>query len=438
MRHSRIRETIINNSWMTVIAQQMLIRTFGAVLQFCFFLLLARAVGTEGFGVFSLSYSMLLMGAAASRWGMDQLALRELSVIRDSKNFRDQEIVFWSGMLIVTCVSVLVAILTISGLHIVGPFQASASVYGGVIGILTYAITPQAIIQYTGECFRAKGMQVRATLIQTVATPGMMTVVVAITFFEQKDIYWIASWFVKASWILCAISLVAWIYDEKGKEITDVKLKFNELKAMVLRGRSIALAGVMTMWLGFSEVMFLGVIAAQEDVAIYSASMRLMFLFGFVVLIINNILSPKIAVAYESKDFNEISRLLKIGSGTGAAIGLPVFLIAIIFPEYVLTLFGESYRSGATSLRIIAIGQLALCISGVFGMVLLMTGNQRSYRLIVTIGVVSNLFVSPTLISVFGINGAATSATLSILLLNTLFLLKVLRVCKSKQFSWSM
>jgi O-antigen/teichoic acid export membrane protein len=420
---------IEDNAWIVPITGQLIIRGSGALLQFSFFFMLARMVGSEGFGIFSLSYSIILIGSALSRWGMDQIVLKELSVLSISNDLGNRrEKIFWIGIVVIFCVSVLVVGLVVILLKTMGAIFKDDGTYGSMIGVLIYAITPQAIIQYLGECFRTKKMHTMASFIQTVATPAVMTVMIATTIIHPKSLNWIASCFVYGSWVLCILSLFLWLRLGNVAIKFVKKIRLYEIKGMLRSATPIATAGIMTTWLGFSELIFLGAIQSAEDVALYAASVRLMFLFGFVVLIINNILSPKIAIAYELKKFKEISSLLKKAACTGAAITFPIFLLLMVFPGHILGVFGEEFRSGSTSLQIIAFGQLLLCVTGGLGATLLMTGNGNAYRSIVIVGVLINLFISPVMIHLYGANGAAASATISILILNSMFLVKVIKI----------
>jgi O-antigen/teichoic acid export membrane protein len=95
-------------------------------------------------------------------------------------------------------------------------------------------------------------------------------------------------------------------------------------------------------------------------------------------------------------------------------LSLPLFVLTLGFPEWVLGLFGPNFVGGATALRILALGQLINILAGPIGVVLLMTGNERQSLYVSVISLAMLAICCFTLIPAYGLNGAAMTTTLII------------------------
>lgn len=59
---------------------------------------------------------------------------------------------------------------------------------------------------------------------------------------------------------------------------------------------------------------------------------------------------------------------------------LPIVGFMLIFPERLMWLFGEQFKSGANLLRIFALGQFVNVMTGCVGYLLSMSGHERVLR----------------------------------------------------------
>ena len=81
-------------------------------------------------------------------------------------------------------------------------------------------------------------------------------------------------------------------------------------------------------------------------------------------------------------------------------------------------IFGNSFKSGAFILVILALGQFINVITGSVGYLLMMSGNERLLRNNIIFIAVLNLTLNLLLIPKYGILGAAISTSVSLALQN--------------------
>ena len=100
------------------------------------------------------------------------------------------------------------------------------------------------------------------------------------------------------------------------------------------------------------------------------------------------------------------------------AFALPFLILAWIFPERIMALFGPGFASGGRALAILATGQFVNVLTGSVGELLLMSGHEKSLRrcLIAATGI--SVALHTALVPRFGVEGAAAANALTLAALN--------------------
>ncbi|HET7521516.1 MAG TPA: oligosaccharide flippase family protein, partial [Candidatus Limnocylindria bacterium] len=101
-------------------------------------------------------------------------------------------------------------------------------------------------------------------------------------------------------------------------------------------------------------------------------------------------------------------------------LNLPFFLLAAIFPQALLGIFGPEFTDGATALVILAFASLTNAATGSSGAILDMTGHTRVKLLNSTASVGLAIVLNLLLIPPLGVTGAAIAAFGSIATVNLL------------------
>jgi O-antigen/teichoic acid export membrane protein len=85
----------------------------------------------------------------------------------------------------------------------------------------------------------------------------------------------------------------------------------------------------------------------------------------------------------------------------------------LIFPSFLMSLFGEEFSEGAVLLQILAVGQFINGITGSVGFLLMMSGHERDMR---NVTLISGFFLTAQ----FGIIGVATGTAIAVATQNLL------------------
>jgi O-antigen/teichoic acid export membrane protein len=129
---------------------------------------------------------------------------------------------------------------------------------------------------------------------------------------------------------------------------------------------------------------------------------------------------PIFAELQDVPDRRPVANLYRTTSKWTLTLNLPFFLIAVIFPEALLGLFGPEFTDGAAALGILAFASLVNAATGTSGAMLDMTGHTRVKLVNSTISVALGIALNLLLIPVLGVVGAAISVVGAVSAVNLL------------------
>lgn len=167
--------------------------------------------------------------------------------------------------------------------------------------------------------------------------------------------------------------------------------------------------------IGTLDLWIVGLWFARSDMAIYSLAARVVLVMILPVQIIQGVIPPMIAELHELKKRDELEQILR-GSATVAAV--PSFLAMLL----ILTtgwwtmplLFTASFGPAALTLSILTVGQMVSVLAGSANFLLMMTGHQRPAALCGIAALALLAMLAAVLGSVWGPNGVAVAAGISL------------------------
>jgi O-antigen/teichoic acid export membrane protein len=129
---------------------------------------------------------------------------------------------------------------------------------------------------------------------------------------------------------------------------------------------------------------------------------------------------PMIAELDERGDRLKLQRMLtKVARGVLLAT-VPCALVLFVFAHPILHVFGAGYDAAALPLRILCVAQLVNVLTGFGGTIVIMVRRSDLATRGVAGGAVVNVVLSPILISLYGISGAAAASAVGIVVTNLL------------------
>lgn len=397
----------------------------GVGLSFLFSLMLARMLGARECGVYFLAVTVVNIASTLARLGFDNAALKYASVAHGECDRGAMASLYRqsAGWLLGSSM-LLVLFLWLVGPHLSFGVASSAS-FHAILPVMLIAVFPMTFLLVQGEFFKAISRPGTATFFQTASVP-LVLVIGALWLLRAggSSTESFASLYATA----CIVSLVAgglyWWYCYPGTWLTPGH--FNT--GLILRtGLPLLMVASMNMIMGWTDIVVLGIWSDAKTVGIYSIATRTATLTSLILLAVNSVTAPHFATLYSQGRQAQLDRLARRSTAAMTLAALPVILVLLLFPGWILHFFGNDFRDGANILRILSVGQFINVAVGSVGYLLMMTGHEKVMRNIVIVSAALNLLGNLLLVPHFGGIGAACSTALALALLNVTALYLVVK-----------
>lgn len=174
-------------------------------------------------------------------------------------------------------------------------------------------------------------------------------------------------------------------------------------------------------WMANSYVatLVVGTLDGPRPAGVYSVAQKGAELIVVLLVAANMPLAPAIARMHARSDREGFEHTTQRVAQATLLVSVPVAAVLIIFPDLYLGIFGTGFQTGATALRILAVGQLVNAAAGPAGNVLIMTGHERAAVRGIGVGLLANLMLGVALVPPLGVTGAAVAFASSLVLCQT-------------------
>jgi O-antigen/teichoic acid export membrane protein len=193
---------------------------------------------------------------------------------------------------------------------------------------------------------------------------------------------------------------------------------------------------MLNLIIGWTDTLMLGSFKSAIDVGLYNAANPPSALIAAPLNAIRLIYLPVTTTLWATGAIAEMRRNFTILTKWLCVATMPLFLVLFFFPETVLGfLFGASYVSAASTLRILAIGFILSNFLGPNGTTLIAMGHPRFVMWATVAAVVVNVGLNATLIPPLGIEGAAIASLAAIMCSNFMNSGRLYSLSKIQPFS---
>lgn len=397
------------------------VRLLGAVAQVALLLVLTRLIGPRETGFFLIGYSILIILSTVCRLGTELSGMREVAAhINDETPNKILRIVRARKLITLSVSGLAVSIWMVCGLGWWW-FSSHIQTMNLSVLIISAALPAVALLGLYSEVLKAINLSTVAVLIQNVALPTILVGTLSLlSILGRANSQSAAIATVVASWVCLLAAAVVWRkWIQRRNQHPDINDRVPLARSEILNILSetpslliVSSASIIMQWVGS---IYLGVLAEPEDVAGFGIAMRLALAASVLNSAMISVMGPRMAHAHADQDHNELARLSRVTSVTITIATLPIFLLILLFPNFWLSLFGESFTLYAMHLRIIVLGQVCSSVIGHSGMVLVMTGYYVAARQTSLAAAGCLLLLMPVLTLLFGTIGAAFAMSSSVI-----------------------
>ena len=395
-------------------------KIIGSILGYIFLLLVTRNSGAEAWGVFALCIAVLNIASIISRFGLDIALLRYIpEYFADFSKVRD---LFKKGICLVFILSVGISFGLYFLSEVISNTVFQKPNLAPFIQIISFALIPFSLSLVIAQSFRGlKEIGYFAFFSQPARYVFAIIFFLSFSYFgliEQAKVpvysYVIGMFFVFFSG--------AYLLLRKIDGFKNVTFSIS-ISQMFKTASPMMLSSSIYLLITWIDTIMIGIYSNEADVGIYNVAVRVSGLVAFGLAAISSISAPKFSETYNNGDqagfkkvVNESSRLIFLST-------LPIIIILLLFNKYILLFFGEEFIAGTGVLYILLLGQLSNTFSGSLAFILQMTGNEKIFRNVLSIGLIINIVLNIILIPRSGIIGAAIASASSLIIWNVLSLI---------------
>jgi O-antigen/teichoic acid export membrane protein len=372
----------------------------GKTLAFFYYLLAARHLGVERYGVLSFALAFTTMLGVLTDLGLGAVVTRE--VARDRGSAQSQV----DGALAVRIVVSLVVMAAIFGLVNILRYPAATI---RVVCVCSACVLTSAISTLYCSVFQGLERMELVTLNRVVQT--LVLVIGAVLLVGR----------------VVTVETYALVYAVSGLA-TVVLAGFNAVPRLVRLGLSfdighwwqllrssapIGLATVFTMFYYWIGTTLLSKLAGNSAVGFYSAAFRLATGLGFIGMAFSGAVFPLFSRLFGT-DQTRLARVLSTAARYMVIIALPVAAFATLFAQpAILLVYGSGYHDATIILRVLVWWGAFASLNSLLSNYLISVRRPRTVTMQTGLSLTVNLGLTFLLIPVLGALGAAVSLVVS-------------------------
>ncbi|MCG9735466.1 oligosaccharide flippase family protein [Pseudoalteromonas shioyasakiensis] len=379
-------------------------------MAFLFNLIIARQLGAEQSGYFFLALALVMLLSAVARLGFDNTVLRFTSA--DAGNGHTVKAILNFALKYVLPVAFIFTVIAYAFASLLAEIVFKKPELTDTLKLIAPAIIGLSIVFLVAMSLQARHKLVASIPCQNIA--HLMLCGAAVVVFSAKSASDAALYL---SLSLGVSSCFFYWLSIKNLNNNGEKPDPQQLWHSARPNWVIIIMSQAVQW---SAPIIIGVFLVAEQVAFFSVAQRIALLTSFILMAVNLVVAPKFSAFHAKGDDVGIRKTALFSVRLLVLSALPIVLFMLLFPEFLMGLFGEEFRQGALILQVLVLGQAVNVVTGSVGYLLMMSGHERDMRLVTLISGFGVLISAPIFTKLFGAVGAASATAFFISLQNLL------------------
>lgn len=409
------------NDILTKGSSAFIFKIIGSFLGYLFLILVTNNLGAESWGIFALCMALLNIVSIFSRFGIDTALLR--FVAQYQSKIEEVKGVYFQGISLVLIFSFFFSILLYFFSDIIAELVFRKIHLAPYFKIIAFALIPFSITHVNDQTFRGLKKIKKFAFFQYVSkflfAIIFFLLLSNLNHFDQFSLPVYAFSF--AVFMVMIVSLFNILKNFRG-----IKLKrMFANKEIIKTSFPMMLSSSVLLLMAWSDTVMIGIFKTEADVGVYNVALKLAMITGIVLGAINSIVAPNLSETFNNNRIDDFRKLIKQSTRIIFFCTLPILIILLLFPEFLLSFFGSEFMIAKTTLLILLLGQLVNSMSGSVGFILQMTGKQKIVQNVLFIALLINIFLNFILIPKYGYEGASIASSSSIIFWNLTLVLYV-------------
>lgn len=407
-----LSETASHRSFFRAVGAISAVRLTGGLLLFLSQMLLARWMGVEAFGVYSVAWAWVAVLGTLGGLGFAGTSVRFLATYRaQGAQAQIRGLLRFGRLLTLASASFVAA----CGLLVVTAV-ASGSPYGSALQWAVLGIPLLALLALEAAYARGFGWMALSAVAEQIGRPAALILFAWLlmklgtgTTARGYVMICVLAYLVAASAQHVVVRKRTHALIGAGPAESDTRPWLRVSGAMLL------LTGAQMVRMN-TDLVLVGALLAPADVGVYTAAVRTATLVSFVLTVTSVVAQPGLASLHAENRRAELAHFVATTTRSSFFVSLVIGTLLGLCGQPVLALFGPGFTAAYPALLILIAGHVLVAASGPLTSLLTMTGHHAPAAVVYCLSAISNGLLNLLLIPQFGIVGAAVASGLNLLL----------------------
>jgi O-antigen/teichoic acid export membrane protein len=403
-------------------------KIFEYIIRFIFSILVARWIGAEQYGLYTLGLTVIPIASMLSLLGLQTGVVAFLApAIREKDGSR-----IWGIIQVCAGLPTLLSILFGLALFL---FSEPVAVLGfhdprlvPLLKIVSVAIPLEAIDFIAYQIIISYKAPKYSVVASNIFLPTAKLLLTIVFLALGLGVFGVVLAHVLAS----AFGLTLILYFVRA--LLPPKQYFMSAKrntgALLRYSLPVHMGWVLNTIRGTLETLVLGFVGLTTGVGVFAIAQRLSSMGTLLFLSVGNISTPMIADFYNHAEFEQLKRLYQTTTKWVLMFNIPLFLTFVFFSKPLLNIFGGDFTLGQSALIVLAVGNLVYTGTGIGANILDMTNHTKFNSANSAFMVVLTILTDLIFIPLWGVIGAAAASALSTVIVNLVCLFEVYYLLK--------
>ncbi len=377
-------------------------------------IVLARNLGTAGYGTYAYAFAIMSLLMVLAEAGMPTLLMREIAASQGREDWGLLRGVLRRAGQFVTLTATTVSLI---GLFILGWFADSLHPEVFYTSMLMLLLLPlSALCKTVAHAMYGLHRVVIGRAVDMLIRPLLVVLIVAGVFIfwpeqRQPHIAMAAQLFgALAALIVGTLVLRRFLPSETRTAVP--KYRNRQWLKSALPFTLIGGAGVIN---NQADIIMLGWFSEPGEVGVYRVAVQGATLMAFSWQVVNPVVAPQFSGLYAKGDMLRLQHLVTRSARIILLAALPVALaFGLAGKLIILRVFGAEFGAAYGPLAVLIVGQLVLAAFGISGPLLSMVGFESKISKAMWISTLANIILNVLLIPTFGMFGAAVATAFTI------------------------
>lgn len=401
-----------------------LLRVGGGGLAFGANWLLARLLGPSGVGIYYLAFTTITIAAVLGRLGLTETCVRYASPAFAVGDWATVRSVRRTASVLVLAASAALTVILLVVTPAISLYVFHQPDLSNTLRVIALALVPFAVLNINGAMLQSIRHVPAGTVVQAAAVPGTFCLLLALAGIFSVTPVIAAACYTLATIVVFVGGHAFW---ERTVRFPEITMKHFDSRNLVITGLRIMGVNSISLIMAWTDTVCLGIWWTSADVGLYGIAVRIALLTSMIIYAVTAAVGPKFAELSAQQNTAALRMLTQRTSLGMTVVAAPVLAVMVVFPKFILGLFGHGFEAASLVLIILAVGQFVQVAAGAVGHLLMMSGHERSLRNLLVMSAVLNVLLNIILVPSYGMIGAATATAISLTVMSMMCISTVKR-----------